>query len=68
VLPQGGTTGPDRLSFNLVHEIKTSLGLPDLSVLTEALDQAESYSPGQPAVATVFDVLNSVKYFVQRWP
>lgn len=64
----GGTTGADRISFGLVHEFKTSIGVPDVRVLVNALNQAEGYDPEQPAVVTVFDVLNGGKYFVQRGP
>jgi len=54
--------------FGFVNEIKTSIGVPDVSVLVRAMEQAESYGPGQPAVVTVLDMLNGVKYFVQRGP
>jgi len=62
------TSGADRMYFGFVNEIKTSIGVPDVSVLVRAMEQAESYGPGQPAVVTVLDMLNGVKYFVQRGP
>jgi hypothetical protein len=62
------TSGADRMYFGFVNEIKTSIGVPDVSVFVDAMEQAESYEPGQPAVVTVFDMLNGVKYFVQRGP
>jgi len=57
----GGTTGPDRLSFGLVHEIKTSLGPPDTRIFINALNQAESQVPGQPTVVTV-------EFATPAWP
>jgi hypothetical protein len=62
------TSGADGMYFVFVHEIKTSIGAPDVSVFVDAMEQAQSYGPGQPAVVTVFDMLNGVKYFVQRGP
>ena len=62
------TSGPDRYYFGFVAEIKTSVGVPNLSVLVNAMQQAESYDPGRPGVVAVLDMLNGVKYFVQRGP
>jgi hypothetical protein len=64
-----GTTGPDRIDFNFVNEIKTSAGQPDVTDFMRALDQAEGHalSGGYDGfVVTIYDVLNGVKYFVQR--
>jgi hypothetical protein len=61
------TSGADRIYFGIVAEIKTSAGVPDVSVFVQALEQAESYA-GRPAVVSVLDMLNGVKYFVQRGP
>jgi hypothetical protein len=65
----GGTTGSDRVMFNFVNEIKTSYGPPDVGDFTKALKQAEGHAAlgnYDGAVVTVYDVLNGVKYFVQR--
>jgi hypothetical protein len=65
----GGETGPDRRDFDFVNEIKTSAGHPDLGVFTDALEQAEGHAADglhDGAVVTVYDMLNGVKYFVQR--
>jgi hypothetical protein len=61
--------GPDRMYFGLVAELKTSLGVPDLDVFINALQQAETrYAQGDPVVVQVFDMVNGVKYFVMRGP
>jgi hypothetical protein len=55
--------------FGLVAELKTSLGVPDLDVFINALQQAETrYAQGDPVVVQVFDMVNGVKYFVMRGP
>jgi hypothetical protein len=64
----GGTTGPDRIIFNFVNEVKTSAGHPEVGDFIKALDQAEGHAvigSYDGSVVTVFDVLNGVKYFVQ---
>ncbi|MEZ5890347.1 MAG: hypothetical protein R3D52_08880 [Xanthobacteraceae bacterium] len=58
--------GADKMYFGLVAEIKTAIDTPAESVIVQAMHQAESYRPGQPAVVQVFDMLNGIKYFVQR--
>jgi hypothetical protein len=62
------TSGADRIYFGVVAEVKTRVGVPYVSVFFNAIEQAESYEPGRPAVVTVLDVLNGVKYFVRRGP
>jgi hypothetical protein len=67
----GGQTGPDRIIFDFVNEIKTSAGHPDISIFTDALEQAEVHAAAgfhDGAVVTVYDTINLVKYFVQRAP
>jgi hypothetical protein len=67
----GGETGPDRIDFNFVNEIKTSAGHPGLRIFTKALKAGERHAVEglyDGAVVTVYDVLNRVKYFVQRAP
>jgi hypothetical protein len=64
-----GTTGPDRIMFNFVNEVKTSAGHPELETFVNALEQAGRHvviGGYDGAVVTVYDVLNGVKYFVQR--
>ncbi len=63
-----GLNGPDRMMFDFVNEVKTSAGHPDVRVFTEALAQAEGHAASgfyDGATATIYDVLNGVKYFVQ---
>jgi hypothetical protein len=64
----GGTTGPDRVIFNFVNEIKTSAGHPELRDFIKALNEADSHvgiGGYDGSVVTMYDVLNGVKYFVQ---
>jgi hypothetical protein len=58
--------GADRSFFGLVAELKTRLGLPTVEGFQQALAQAERYDPTKPAVALVLDMINGVKYFIQR--
>jgi hypothetical protein len=64
----GGTTGPDRIMFDYVNEVKTSAGHPEVGDFINALDQAEGHAIKgnyDGFTATIYDVLNGIKYFVQ---
>jgi hypothetical protein len=60
--------GADRMYFGVVAEIKTRIGVPNLSLIEDAMRQAEGYpeSYERGAVVQIFDMLNGVKYLVQR--
>jgi hypothetical protein len=61
-----GEHGPDLYYFGYVAEIKTSVGAPGIPSIIRWMQTAERYDPGTPAVVHLFDMLNGVKYFIQR--